>query len=373
MRKPLKLSSVLVAILTTITMAACGNTAVNIDYADAASFEAALNNGDNLEGKIVSFVAEELHPDSTLGYNVYAGEHLNFVSSRNPDIKEGDIVTVKVTEITNLMGSWVIKYEIISSKAGEIAVADEITDSAEDNVDTVFETSAKEEQTPPGADGLSASLDIGNSETKDEVTMIQEEEQKPLEIIDYGWCGTPDEYSDSVYIDYCAKVHNPNTGFAALFPEVLVTVRNAEGHILATDSHMGGKIMPEDSVILASTFSILKEDITDDAQINFDVQWREMTGSDMDKYPKTSDFEIINVSERAAKHDSRVTGEIVNNFGSDVDMVKLTLLFKKDGKIVGIENTFLDNLKSGKATPFEFSFWSEIPEHDDMEISAQDW
>lgn len=228
-------------------------------------------------------------------------------------------------------------------------------------------------QTPPGADGLSASLDIGNSETKDEVTMVQEEEQKPLEIIDYGWCGTPNEYSDSVYIDYCAKVHNPNTGFAALFPEVLVTVRNAEGHILATDSHMGGKIMPEDSVILASTFSILKEDITDDAQIYFDVQWREMTSSDMDKYSKTSDFEIINVSERAAKHDSRVTGEIVNNFGCDVDMVKLTLLFKKDGKIVGIENTFLDNLKSGKATPFEFSFWSEIPEHDDMEISAQDW
>jgi len=88
---------------------------VMIDYGDAESFEAALNEGKNLENKVVRFVAGEFHPDSKLGYNVWAGEHLNFVSSRNPDIQEGDTVTVRTTTVENMMGSWVINYEKIDN------------------------------------------------------------------------------------------------------------------------------------------------------------------------------------------------------------------------------------------------------------------
>lgn len=88
---------------------------VIIDYGDAESFEAALNEGKNLEGKVVRFVAGELHPQSKLGYNVWVGEHLNFVSSRNPDIQEGDTVTVRITSIENLLGSWIIDYEKVEN------------------------------------------------------------------------------------------------------------------------------------------------------------------------------------------------------------------------------------------------------------------
>ncbi len=86
-----------------------------IDYGDAESFEAALNEGKNLEGKVVRFVAGEFHPQSKLGYNIWAGEHLNFVSSRNPDIQEGDTVTVRITTIENLLGSWIIDYEKVDN------------------------------------------------------------------------------------------------------------------------------------------------------------------------------------------------------------------------------------------------------------------
>ena len=91
------------------------SNSVIIDYGNAEAFEADLNAGKNLEGKIVRFQALELHPDSYEGYNVWAGEHLNFISSRNPDIKANDIVAVKATIIESKRGSWFIYYEKVDN------------------------------------------------------------------------------------------------------------------------------------------------------------------------------------------------------------------------------------------------------------------
>lgn len=91
----------------------------NIDYEDAESFEKALNDGTNLVGKVVQFVVGEVRPNSAYGYNIWAGEHLNFVSSINQNVEEGDIITVKVTNISNEWGSWIIEYVRISNDYDE--------------------------------------------------------------------------------------------------------------------------------------------------------------------------------------------------------------------------------------------------------------
>ncbi|MBP0954022.1 MAG: hypothetical protein J6M90_00100 [Oscillospiraceae bacterium] len=120
---------------------------VIIDYGDAEAFEAALNEGKNLENKVVQFVAGELHPDSKLGYNVWAGEHLNFISSRNPDIQEGDTVTVRTTTIENLMGSWIINYEKVDNAVmGE----DTITYSKANETAAAAESEPSPAETSPG-------------------------------------------------------------------------------------------------------------------------------------------------------------------------------------------------------------------------------
>ena len=117
MRKGFKkvVGFVLVLVLAMSLCGCGGGSKVAIDYGDAESFEAALNAGENLEGKVVRFTALELHPDSAAGYNVWAGEHLNFISSRNPDIKAGDTVVVRAGEITSSLGSWFIKYEKVDN------------------------------------------------------------------------------------------------------------------------------------------------------------------------------------------------------------------------------------------------------------------
>ena len=54
--------------------------AVDIDYADAESFEIMLNEGEDMKDKVVQFTVADYKPDSLYGCNIWAGEHLNFVS-----------------------------------------------------------------------------------------------------------------------------------------------------------------------------------------------------------------------------------------------------------------------------------------------------
>lgn len=83
-----------------------------IDYTDDAEFEAALNRGEDLVGKVVRFKVVEIHPDSFYGYNLWAGEHLNFIFPSPLDVKAGDEVTVKVSTVSKFPigpdNSWII-------------------------------------------------------------------------------------------------------------------------------------------------------------------------------------------------------------------------------------------------------------------------
>lgn len=87
----------------------------DVDYVDAASFEKALNDGEKVNGKTVQFDVIEYKPDSALGINCWSGEHLNFISDEELDVKKGDVVIGRVTkEPTKTLGSWKIPYEVLA-------------------------------------------------------------------------------------------------------------------------------------------------------------------------------------------------------------------------------------------------------------------
>ena len=107
-----KLLAILLSLTLVLSLAACGEKVeVKPDYEDAVAFEQALNDGEDLTGKTVVVTVNELVPDSAFGYNIQAGENLNFCSPDNPNVKAGDTLTVKVAEVTSLLGSYIIKYE----------------------------------------------------------------------------------------------------------------------------------------------------------------------------------------------------------------------------------------------------------------------
>ena len=162
----------LVSAMLSLLLCSCGGGpgGTEVDYGDAAAFEEALNRGENLENKTLMFTVTELHPDSALGFNVCGGEHLNFISSRNPDLKVGDTAGVKATEITSLLGSWIIKYEKIDNP---IIGDNTIVSSAQ-------EGNASEEQKAADTDEVSADP---SAVTEEEIAIPEPPETETSDIV----------------------------------------------------------------------------------------------------------------------------------------------------------------------------------------------
>ena len=87
-----------------------------IDFEDVESFEDALNNGEDLTGKVVKFVVSDYRPVNILGINCTGGEHLNFILEEEADIAVGDTLIGIVYEAAERVAikkeSWKIPFRI---------------------------------------------------------------------------------------------------------------------------------------------------------------------------------------------------------------------------------------------------------------------
>lgn len=105
-----KLRVVFIILFIGLFLAACGSTEKKADFTTKEA-ETALNNGEDINGKTVEITVDEYVPDGALGYTIQTGEHLNFVSSDNPNVEKGDTIIVKVVKTENVLGSFVMTYE----------------------------------------------------------------------------------------------------------------------------------------------------------------------------------------------------------------------------------------------------------------------
>ncbi len=299
------------------------DTDTAVDFADAESFESALNAGENLEGKVVTFVARELHPDSLKGYNVWAGEHLNFVSSRNPDIKAGDTVTVKANTIESFSGSWIIYYDKISV----IPAADkpETAEGGEPETEPITETEA-------------ATADTSN-----------------------------DTYESNSYYDVVETgVFKNSIGSTIIVDKVLAKQTGGlEATIIAYAA--------DGSVVGKSTSDIyVTKDKYNFFRFSFDA---DVSGATFDKTVKTynsyleGDVNAVEmVTYNQSEDDLYITfKQVSENLGS---FAQFKLLFYKDNKIVDTEDGYFsiyaENL-NGKDTTDVASIWVWGTDYDRIE------
>lgn len=116
---------------------------LELDYNDATSFENALNSGKKVNGKTVKFDVLEYKPDSLLGINCWAGEHLNFISDKELEVKAGDTIIGRIKEEpTSVLGSWEIKYDVIEIKHNEISRNELENEKTNEDYDSMNESNS---------------------------------------------------------------------------------------------------------------------------------------------------------------------------------------------------------------------------------------
>lgn len=135
-----------------------------IDYKTAEEFEKALNDGQKVKGKIVKFTVNSYYPDSILGINCWVGEHLNFISEEELDVKSGDTIIGKITKEPkkDLFGSWEIEYNVLS-------IEKQKEDKEENKEEEKDKTEGKNEQQRPEDNSE-------NSDTKPIIMIVLPEE-----------------------------------------------------------------------------------------------------------------------------------------------------------------------------------------------------
>lgn len=385
MKRKRTIALVIALCLVISLLPACSGAASNslsstvVDYGDERAFEAALNRGENLEGKVVRIYVSEFHPDSALGYNLWSGEHLNFVSAKNPDIKAGETVTVRATSIENRLGSWVISYDvvtdwiidsttIVSESAGKADHTD--AESQEPNEPGATETEAESITPPPTLSPIpvpqTTDSPSGNSSTDTQPTPKPESKEfKDLVVEESGYYLVQGYYG--TYLYYGFYLYNPNESKIVQYPTVRITARDADGVLLGTEDQVLNAIYPLERY--AHGFQAFKVDEVP-ASVSFEVvspKERNIKSASTEK-PYSPLF-IVNYTKR----DDKIVGEISNPNDYDFDLVAVTAIFRdSDGNLVCGDTTFVDDVAAGTTTPFEMSV-SRYFSAFDFEMSAKPW
>lgn len=205
----------------------------------------------------------------------------------------------------------------------------------------------------------------GNAESE---TSAQKKQQQDLQLVESGYSISG---SDSdIYLNWGATVKNPNEDDAMEFPTITITAKDANGKIITTEDQTLMYIAPGDTVSYGFVVDC-------NGQRPETVEIKPESGDFVDissvSCVASSELDVSNISEiKGSYDDTNYTGEIENKSDTDLDSVAVTILCKKDDKIVYGTTTFVDDLKSGDKKAFEVSEYN-VPEHDSYEISAQSW
>lgn len=235
--------------------------------------------------------------------------------------------------------------------------------------------------------------DSAQSETSFQTKPVQEDtsQQSPLsqtspakpgngdylepEIIDMLICSRPvNPYLDTVYIDYCYEIYNPNTDVMITSLEFDLTVRDSSNAILGTSTARANIIMPGDTVYAFGTLSLTKSEAAAIDSDDTEYEWDYATESRFYSAIRTSEIVVSNVSARGTGYDTKVTGEIANNSSYDTSaFTKVYALFWKGDELVAIDSTYVDQIYSGGSRVFELKGLHNIPDYDTVQLFVDVW
>ena len=217
---------------------------------------------------------------------------------------------------------------------------------------------------------IQASKKPSNSEVAKKDNKGNKEEEQQPELVDSGYTIQEPNSIGNIYLTYAVKVKNPNKNMAAEYTDITITGKNEDGSILFSYEDTIPLIMPGDTVTWAEDTMDCKNKTPASVEITVGGA-RFVSLDEVDGGVMSSEFSIENLSIVESDWDTSVTGEITNNSDVDCDDVIITVVYLKDGKMVGGYHSYQDDMSAGKKTAFDISTWGlDDLEYDELEVVA---
>lgn len=217
--------------------------------------------------------------------------------------------------------------------------------------------------------GLSVPLTTNVEATTIHAKKAKESSSK-LEIVDSGYfVEGADEYSDTAYVHFWAKLKNNDKKRSIDFPVITATAKDDSGKVLGSQSQIGMAIAPKDTVVLTSLM-----DTGDAAASSVEIKAKKPKFTTK-KVVNSKNFTTANITEVPQEYTCpKVTGEVTYNGKEDLDGIAITAVYKLGDKSVYAYTTYLQSIESGSTESFEInSLSTELPDHDSVEVYVQNW
>ena len=183
-----------------------------------------------------------------------------------------------------------------------------------------------------------------------------------IKLLGVSWEKKMDGYT---YVYYSAELSNGNSKTAGAC-QITVTSRDAEGHVLDVSNGYTGRIAGNDTIRFSGGVMYVG-DVPSAVEL---AVGNPMGGYNdhFDATAKASDFQFKNV---ARLDESKISGDVVNNSSVDCTNVRVSVILKKNGQVIGGTYTYANNVKgNGGSAPFViYSF----VDYDSFEVVAAEW
>ena len=183
-----------------------------------------------------------------------------------------------------------------------------------------------------------------------------------IKLLGASWEKKMDGYT---YVYYSAELSNRNSKTAGAC-QITVTSRDAEGHVLDVSNGYTGRIAGNDTIRFSGGVMYVG-DVPSAVEL---AVGNPMGGYNdhFDATAKASDFQFKNV---ARLDESKISGDVVNNSSVDCTNVRVSMILKKNGQVIGGTYTYANNVKgNGGSAPFViYSF----VDYDSFEVVAAEW
>lgn len=191
------------------------------------------------------------------------------------------------------------------------------------------------------------------------------EEPKEVELVESGYC-----ISDVGSIKIGAVIKNPDEKTAYEYPSVVVTAYDDKGDVIIQEEDTLIEILPGEQLNYGGlvNFDEKMADKIDKVELSIKSGYAAEPPEDI---YKPSDFETKDVKDETSSDIGLtvIAGLLKNNSSTDAGDVKVSALFRKDGKIVCGSYAYVDDLGAGEEKAFEFTEFN-LPEYDNYELSV---